>query len=46
MSAEPGYRYQDVAHFITTLVDNGTLPLGSRADRKSVGEGQSVSLAV
>lgn len=31
MSAEPGYRYQDVAHFITTLVDNGTLPLGSRA---------------
>jgi DNA-binding transcriptional MocR family regulator len=31
MPAEPGYRYQDVAHFITALVDNGTLPLGSRA---------------
>jgi DNA-binding transcriptional MocR family regulator len=31
MRAEAGYRYQDVAHFITALVDNGTLPLGSRA---------------
>jgi DNA-binding transcriptional MocR family regulator len=29
--AEPNYRYQDVARFITALVDNGTLPLGSRA---------------
>jgi DNA-binding transcriptional MocR family regulator len=31
MRAEPNYRYQDVAHFITALVDNGTLPIGSRA---------------
>jgi DNA-binding transcriptional MocR family regulator len=31
MRIEANYRYQDVAHFITTLVDNGTLPLGSRA---------------
>jgi DNA-binding transcriptional MocR family regulator len=31
MRAEANYRYQDVAHFITALVDNGTLPLGSRA---------------
>jgi DNA-binding transcriptional MocR family regulator len=31
MGAEASYRYQDVAHFITSLVDNGTLPLGSRA---------------
>jgi DNA-binding transcriptional MocR family regulator len=31
MGAEPNYRYQDVAHFITALVDNGTLPLGARA---------------
>jgi DNA-binding transcriptional MocR family regulator len=31
MRAEPDYRYQEVADFVTTLVDNGTLPLGSRA---------------
>jgi DNA-binding transcriptional MocR family regulator len=31
MRAEPNFRYQEVAHFITTLVDNGTLALGSRA---------------
>src|SRR3974390_3498507 len=31
MRAETSYRYQDVAHFITALVDSGTLPLGSRA---------------
>jgi DNA-binding transcriptional MocR family regulator len=31
MRAEASYRYHDVAHFITALVDNGTLPLGSRA---------------
>jgi DNA-binding transcriptional MocR family regulator len=31
MRTEPNYRYQDVAHFITALVDNGTLPLGARA---------------
>jgi DNA-binding transcriptional MocR family regulator len=31
MSAEPSYRYQEVAHFITMLVDNGTLPPGARA---------------
>jgi DNA-binding transcriptional MocR family regulator len=31
MRAEPNYRYQDVAHFIIALVDNGTLPLGARA---------------
>jgi DNA-binding transcriptional MocR family regulator len=31
MHAESGYRYQDVADFITALVDNGTLPLKSRA---------------
>ena len=31
MHAEPNYRYQHVAQFITALVDNGTLPLGARA---------------
>jgi DNA-binding transcriptional MocR family regulator len=31
MRAEPSYRYQDVAQFVTALVDNGTLPLGARA---------------
>jgi DNA-binding transcriptional MocR family regulator len=31
MRGEPNYRYQDVMHFITALVDNGTLPLGARA---------------
>jgi DNA-binding transcriptional MocR family regulator len=31
MRAESNYRYQEVANFITTLVDNGTLVLGSRA---------------
>jgi DNA-binding transcriptional MocR family regulator len=31
MRAEPNFRYQDVAHFITALVDNGTLPVGARA---------------
>jgi DNA-binding transcriptional MocR family regulator len=31
MRADPNYRYQEIVHFITTLVDNGTLPLGSRA---------------
>jgi DNA-binding transcriptional MocR family regulator len=31
MGAETNHRYQEVAQFITTLVDNGTLGLGSRA---------------
>jgi DNA-binding transcriptional MocR family regulator len=31
MRTEPNYRYQDVAQFITALVDSGTLPLGARA---------------
>jgi DNA-binding transcriptional MocR family regulator len=31
MRTEPNYRYQDVAQFITALVNNGTLPLGARA---------------
>jgi DNA-binding transcriptional MocR family regulator len=31
MRAELNHRYQDVAQFITTLVENGTLALGSRA---------------
>jgi DNA-binding transcriptional MocR family regulator len=31
MRADTDYRYQDVARFITALVDNGTLPLGARA---------------
>jgi DNA-binding transcriptional MocR family regulator len=31
MRGEPNYRYKEVAHFITTLVDNGTLALGARA---------------
>jgi DNA-binding transcriptional MocR family regulator len=31
MRAEPDYRYKEVAHFIATLVDNGTLALGARA---------------
>ena len=31
MRAETDYRYREVAHFITTLVDNGTLPPGTRA---------------
>src|SRR5258708_7795807 len=31
MRAEADYRYREVAHFITTLVDNGTLPPGARA---------------
>jgi len=31
MRAEPSYRYEEVVHFITMLVDNGTLTLGSRA---------------
>jgi DNA-binding transcriptional MocR family regulator len=31
MRAEPNYRYQEVAHFIAALVDNGTLAQGSRA---------------
>jgi DNA-binding transcriptional MocR family regulator len=31
MPAEPNFRYQELAHFITALVDNGTLALGSRA---------------
>jgi DNA-binding transcriptional MocR family regulator len=31
MRTDPHYRYQEVAHFITALVDNGTLALGSRA---------------
>jgi DNA-binding transcriptional MocR family regulator len=31
MHADPNYRYQEVAHFITALVDSGTLALGSRA---------------
>ncbi len=31
MRAETSHRYEEVAHFITTLVDNGTLALGARA---------------
>jgi DNA-binding transcriptional MocR family regulator len=31
MRTDPHYRYQEVEHFITTLVDNGTLTPGSRA---------------
>ncbi len=31
MRAEPNFRYQEVAHFVTALVDNGTLQSGSRA---------------
>ncbi len=31
MRLGPHYRYQEVANFITALVDNGTLGLGSRA---------------
>jgi DNA-binding transcriptional MocR family regulator len=31
MRTDTGHRYQEVAQFITTLVDSGTLPLGSRA---------------
>src|SRR5215510_12123843 len=31
MRAEPSYRYEEVVHFIVTLVDNGTLTMGSRA---------------
>ncbi|MBO0763171.1 MAG: PLP-dependent aminotransferase family protein [Hyphomicrobiaceae bacterium] len=31
MRAGPNYRYEDVAQFITTLVDNGTLVVGARA---------------
>jgi DNA-binding transcriptional MocR family regulator len=31
MRAEPSYRYREVAQFITTLVDNGTLMHGARA---------------
>jgi DNA-binding transcriptional MocR family regulator len=31
MHTEPNYRYQDVAQFIAALVDNGTLPFGTRA---------------
>jgi DNA-binding transcriptional MocR family regulator len=31
MRTDPDYRYQEVAHFITALVDNGTLAQGSRA---------------
>jgi hypothetical protein len=31
MRTEVSYRYQDVAHFITALVDNGTLPVGAEA---------------
>src|SRR6516225_3674648 len=31
MRAEPSYRYEEVVHFITMLVDNGALTLGSRA---------------
>jgi DNA-binding transcriptional MocR family regulator len=29
--AETGHRYQEVAQFITELVENGTLAIGSRA---------------
>ncbi len=31
MGAEPRYRYEELAGFITDLVDSGTLPAGSRA---------------
>src|SRR5262245_59728606 len=31
MRTEPNFRYQELAHFITALVDSGTLALGSRA---------------
>lgn len=31
MGAEPRYRYEELAGFITDLVDSGTLPPGSRA---------------
>src|SRR5262249_54564262 len=31
MPASPVYRYEELARFITGLVDNGTLPSGSRA---------------
>jgi DNA-binding transcriptional MocR family regulator len=30
MRDEPNFRYKEVAHFITALVDNGTLALGAR----------------
>ena len=31
MRAETSHRYEEVAHFITTLVDTGTLAVGARA---------------
>jgi DNA-binding transcriptional MocR family regulator len=31
LPAEPSYRYEELATFISTLVDNGALPRGSRA---------------
>ena len=31
MPADPNYRYQETAQFITALVENGTLAIGSRA---------------
>lgn len=46
VGAEPSYRYQDVAHFITALVDNGTLPLGARAPSlRQICRQQRVSLS-